>query len=100
MEHIPRHPRATLEHWGYIPGWLSEKDPRPAREQLDTGYISGWHPFEGFSMNSQEALCYPGDPPQHPLAEIRLRDERIILYPSSWVAIVQKDGSFEVCRMD
>jgi|SRR5215471_1888501 len=100
MEHIPRDPRATLEHWGYIPLWLSDDDPRPAKEQLNSGYVSGWRPFKGFTMNAQEALVYPGDPPQRPIAEIKLREERIILYPSAWVAIIQPDGSFEVCRMD
>jgi hypothetical protein len=27
-------------------------------------------------------------------------DERIVFYPYSIVAVIQRDGSFEACRMD
>jgi hypothetical protein len=36
----------------------------------------------------------------HPIAEIRLRAERILIYESDFVAIVQPDRSFEVRRID
>lgn len=102
MIFIPRHPRATLQDMGFIPGMLSEFDPRPAKEQLDSGYQhgGGWFPFEKFKMDNKENLIYPDDPPQRPIAELRLRNERIVLYENDWVAIIQSDGSFEVCRMD
>ena len=45
-------------------------------------------------------LQYPEDPPLAPLAETKLRDEIIRVYHSSYVAIIQPDGSFLVCRMD
>jgi hypothetical protein len=30
----------------------------------------------------------------------KLRDELILVYEGDWVAVLQKDGSFEVARMD
>lgn len=95
--------RVRTEYLGLIPEMLSESDPRPAREQLNTGYShgGGWHPFNGFKLNTTTLeLYYPGDPPTQPLAYANLRDERIVVYEHSWVAIIQKDNSFEVCRMD
>jgi len=81
---------------------LTERDPRSAREQLDTGYKhgGGWNPFQGFRLTGNNSLVYPGDPPIHPIAIAYLRDEQINLYPSDWVAIIQPDRTFEVCRMD
>lgn len=102
MIFIARDPRATLEHMGFIPSFLSDDDPRSAKEQLNEGYAfaGGWDPFKGHTMDDNENLHYPGDPPQKPLCELRLRDERIVLYPHAWVAIIQPDKSFEICRMD
>jgi hypothetical protein len=96
------HPKATMDHVGIIPDMIRESDPRPAREQLHTGYShgGGWHPFNGFTLNANDTLSYPGDPPVIPLAEIRLREERIVIYRHAWVAIIQPNRSFEVCRMD
>ena len=31
---------------------------------------------------------------------MRLRDEMVVFYPFAFVAVVQKDGSFEVASMD
>lgn len=95
------HPRMTMEHLGFIPYWLDDSNPKRAAEQLNDGYqFGGWEPFKGFTLRDDNALTYPGDPPQMPLAEARLRDELIVFYPHSWVAVIQKDRSFEVCRMD
>jgi hypothetical protein len=101
MKITHHHPRATLDHWGYIPSWLNEANPKTAKEQLNDGYaFGGWQPFDGFTLAEDDSLVYPGDPPQKPISEIQFRDERVILYPSSWVAVVQPNRSFEVCRMD
>lgn len=99
---IARDPRATIEHMGLIPLMLSTADPRPAREQLDSayGHGGGWQPMPNFKMTKDENLVYPGDPPTKPFAELQLRDERVVLYEHEWVAIIQRDGSFEVSRMD
>jgi hypothetical protein len=100
MKFIFHHPKCTIEHWGYIPLFLREDDPRPAREQFDERYQAGWKPFKGFTKDDQDGLHYPEDPVQKPVSELFFRDERIILYPGSWVCIIQPDGSWEVCRMD
>ena len=95
-------PRVSAEHLGLLPGMLSLNDPRPAREQLDANYQhgGGWRPFTGFRLRKDNTLVYPGDPPTIPLAMTTLRDELIVFYDCSWVAIIQPDRSFEVCRMD
>lgn len=96
------HPQMTMDNLGYIPYWLSEDNPKSAREQLDDGYrrFGGWQPFNGFKLEADNRLLYPNDPPTIPLAQTKLRDELIVFYPHSWVAVIQPDRSFEVCRMD
>lgn len=96
------HPRATFEHLGLIPGFLDEDNPAPARQQLDEAYsfAGGWRPDLQFTMSPDGALGYSGDPPMKPIAECKLRDETIRLYPYAFVAIIQPDGSFEAARMD
>jgi hypothetical protein len=91
-----------VSHISPLFAMLSEDDPRPAREQLDSHYKhgGGWVPFEGFRLGSDNSLLYPGDPPIRPVARARLRDEVILVYLHDWVAIKQPNGSFEVCRMD
>lgn len=94
--------RGAEDYLGYIPGFLSESDTRPAREQFNDGYAhgGGWMPFNGFRMHPNGNIQYPGDPETKLLAEAKLRDETIRVYEHAWVAIVQPDGSFEVSRMD
>ena len=43
---------------------------------------------------------YPGDPVLPPVAERKLRDERIVMYPGAIIAVFQPDGAFEVARLD
>lgn len=102
MDWILKHPRMTMEMLGYIPDFLSESNPRPAREQLNTAYShgGGWQPFDGFRMEPDGGLAYPGDPPMRVLAEAFMRTELIRFYEHSWVAIIQPSGEWEVCRMD
>jgi hypothetical protein len=96
-----QHPKASIHALGYLPNFISDNDNRSAKEQIDDRYISGWHEFKGFDMNPEtNALIYPGNPDYPPLWSRKLREETIILYQHSWVAIVQKDGSFEVARID
>lgn len=87
---------------GYIPFVFSSLDPRPAREQIDANYAHGGGFFElgGFVMLEDRYLKYPGEPKMPVLAEAQLRDETILVYPSALVAVVQKDGSYSVTRMD
>lgn len=95
------HPHATPDMLGFLPGFLSEDDPRPAREQLDSAYAhgGGWNSFTGFRM-LPDGIAYPGDPVMPLLYETQLRDEIIRFYNCAWVAIVQPDGSFDIARMD
>jgi hypothetical protein len=87
---------------GFLPDMLSERNPARAREQLHHGYAhgGGWDPFKGHELLADNSLKYPGDPSLPPLAQTKLRDELIILYQHSWVAIIQPDRSYEICRMD
>jgi hypothetical protein len=96
------HENMTEEHLGIIPMFLSAFDPRTAVEQIDDAYAhgGGWRKFDGFAMQADGSIEYAGDPPYPVLAEAWLRDECIRYYDHSWVAIVQKDGSFEVARLD
>jgi hypothetical protein len=102
LEHA--HGRNAL---GFIPAMLDDNDPRPAREQLDANYQhgGGWRKFNGFEMLPDYSIKYPEDPPLPVLAEAVLhtntdKPETIRLYTHGWVAIVQKDGSYEIARMD
>jgi len=94
------HPKMTPEHLGLIPGFLDEDDPAPAKEQFNRHYIAGWGAFTGFTFNKDNSISYPGDPTMPPLAMCQFRDELILFYDHAWVAIKQKDGSVEICRMD
>lgn len=94
---------------GYIPSFLSNNDPRPAREQFRENYIDGWRPTSaGFKLapglmiedRDIPALTYHGDPKLPPLAYARLREELIIVYPRAWVMVLQPDDSHEIVRMD
>jgi hypothetical protein len=96
-------PEMTPEHLGLIPLWIRNEDPDPAWKQIDKNYAhgGGWrHGTMNFKMGHGFVLNYPGDPPLKPLAQAWLRDERVLFYRHAIVAIVQKDGSFEVARID
>ncbi len=96
------HPDADMDHIGFLPLWLNENDPRPAKEQLNEHYAhgGGWRPFDGFKLEDNLSIAYPGDPAHPALAVMRLRKELIVVYEFSWVAIIQPDNSYEICRMD
>jgi len=93
---------APIEAWGFIPAFLHADDPRPAREQFNERYMGGWQHFGGPLEFDADALTlsYPGDPVMRPMSCMIFRDEVLLLFPSSWVVIVQQDGSWEACRMD
>lgn len=87
---------------GYLETWLDEADPRGAREQLHERYAhgGGWFSYDGFTLDERNRLLGEGDPPLAPLAQARLRDEVILIYRHAWVAIVQRNRTFEVARID
>ena len=93
-------------HLGFLPDILMVEDKRPVREQLEDRYRHGggfrpmrtpkWK-FDPLTM----VLRFPGDPPFKPLAWTMVNDEKCIFYPMcSLLCIVQKDGSWEVTRVD
>ena len=95
------------EQLGYVPAFLDENDPRPAREQFNERYKanggSGWRPIDGFTNKSKEGLMflkYPGDPALEPIAFLAFRDELIVFYPYDMIAIFQPGGDYEVARMN
>lgn len=99
------HPRATRDTLGFIPDFLNPADPRPAREQFNENYAhgGGWRPRPAGAftvIGDGDAIQYPGDPPFPAAAMTMLRDEKIIVYAMSYVAIFQPDGTVEIARMD
>jgi hypothetical protein len=92
---------------GYLPGYFSPHDPRPARDQLHENYAHGGgvRPFAGFTLHNWESpenayLNYPGDPAMREVSRATLRDETIIVFQASWVAIVQPSGEHIITRCD
>jgi hypothetical protein len=89
---------------GYIPQFFSEADPRPAKEQINTAYAhgGGWRPTSVAKQFKRvpNGIKYPGDPVYYEIARAKLRDETIILYEHAWLMIEQKDGSWEMARVD
>jgi hypothetical protein len=90
----------TPDRLGFLPGFLDEGDPAPAREQFDKKYVGGWRPFHGHKMDEDLTIHYPPDPPLKPLAYTMFREEMILFYDHDLVAVVQRGGSHEICRMD
>lgn len=101
MQWIAKHPSADGGDLGFIPSFLSEDNPKSAKEQIADNYVGGWFPFTGFIVNpNTHALHYPGDPPMVVLWEAKLRDEVIRVHVHAWVSITQADGSVEIARLD
>ena len=88
---------------GYLPEFLSEDDPRSAKEQINQNYKhgGGWSPLDGWVFDpSNMSIKYPGDPALKPLAAAVLHKEKLYFYPHAWLAIVQSDGTYEIARID
>lgn len=87
-----------LDALGIIPEFVLADDPRPAHEQFNERY--GWNPqLPGkWQMNQDDWLLFPGDPPLEPLAFAWLREEKIVVYPYAWVAIITGEA-FSVARL-
>jgi hypothetical protein len=92
----------TLQTLGALPDLLDANDPAPAREQLDRGHRDGggFRALSGWYLGADDVLHFPGDRPYRPLAEMRMRDERILILEGSFVAVIAPDRSFEFCQMD
>jgi len=97
----------NMEVVGFIPSFLNEADPRPAKEQINEAYAhgGGWNSFNGFGLGIDSrselyTLEYEGDPPTHELSRATFRDETLVFFEHSWFAIIQKDGSYDIARLD
>lgn len=95
-------PSGFVEYLGLLPGFLNADDPDSATQQFNKNYEhgGGWRPIDGYTLEENGVLTYPGDPPMQPLAIASMRNETIIVYRYGIVAVIQPDGSFEACRMD
>jgi hypothetical protein len=88
---------------GYIPSFIDEADPRPAKEQINEHYShgGGWRKFPGFTLDmGRMQLLYPGDPPTNVRAMAILREEVLVLFEHDWFVIIQPDGTWEAARLD
>jgi hypothetical protein len=101
----------VYEAWGFIPMMLDHDDDRPAQEQFDAKYISGWRPVSGFTVtwDAREndlppevpvvpRLKYPGDPVMHPISVMVFRDQLIFLFPSAWVLVL--DNAHDIAESE
>jgi hypothetical protein len=96
-------PRMTTAMLGFLPSFLDPDDPRSAAQQIDANYaFGGWEPLPGCIAVPDPlfAWTYPGDPVFLPLAAAKLRHEVIAVYKGDFVGIWQRDGSFEISRVD
>ena len=103
MNWIACHPGFKPEMLGLMPSFLDDRDLRSAREQINANYAhgGGWFAIEGFHYDKLSGLLeYEGDPPYKPLAMSRLRDEVLIFYEYQLLMVLQKNGSYEVTRID
>lgn len=96
------HPKMTIDHLGFLPGFLSEDDSRSASEQINENYAhgGGWSPLPGWKLLGDYRIQYPGDPVLEPLAKAKLRDEVIVFYDHDILGIFGPDGSFQASRVD
>jgi len=89
---------------GYIPSFIEEEDERPVKEQFNERYAfgGGWQPSDGWKINDNLVMTtkYPEDPPMNPIAMVMVGEETVLMYPHAMIAIIQKDGTYEVARMD
>lgn len=95
----------TLMHYLHnVPMWLADSlEGEKAVVVFNREYqFGGWQPLrsKGMIVDKDGNFKYPGDPVQKPLFKIEYNDEVIYGYESEMWAIVQKDGSFEISRMD
>ena len=96
--------RLDPEYLGIVPMFFNTSDPRPAAQQVDANYQhgGGWEPLPHCKPVPEIpfAFSYPGDPVFVPVAVAKLRAEVIVLYQGSFLGIWQRDGSFEISRVD
>lgn len=97
------------QYAGYLPQIFLEDDPRTAQEQANTNYAhgGGWRSFmgRGFELGGrakgQFNLRFSSDPALREVSRTRFHDQTLVLFESSWVAIVDANENLvDVARMD
>ena len=96
------HPAMTRAHLGFLPTFVDADNPEPVAKQINQNYpFGGWQPMGGWiRMEKDGSVRYPGDPKMKPLAKAMHGSEEVFFYESSWVAVRQPDGKFEIARLD
>ena len=86
--------RPGVRDLGDVPSYLDETDARPAAEQ----FSERWRPID--ELWRLEGSALHGDGQAHELlGAIHLRNELVMLFEGSLVAIVQSDRSLEVTQI-
>lgn len=96
---------SPLEPAGYLPLMLNASDPRSVQEQLNETYAhgGGWNSFSGFSLledGKTYSLSYPSDPPLPEISRAEFRDQLLVLFQYSWLAIIEDGKLIDVARVD
>ena len=100
---LPKH--RIADFLGYLPDIVLAIDPRPIKEQVEERYAhgGGYFPYGkgNWTFNPErKTIKYPGDPTFMPIAELKVRDELFIVYENAICCVLQKDGTFDIIRMD
>jgi len=92
-----------LEACGFIPEWVmydKDHDDLNMKDMLETHYPYGMFEIDNSIIDSDGTYHYPEDPDMYPLIKMERGEETLYQYKYGLVAIVQKDGSLFVTRMD
>lgn len=96
----------AIDRLGAIPHFIRESDERDVIDQIDDRYKhgGGWINMTvgkgGWELHEGNSLKFPGDPKISPFAWTQFRGDRICFYDHAVVAVIRKDGSFRVARID
>jgi len=93
----------------FLGSCLSAADPRPVSEQAAENFGGGWSPSRDMApkwrLTNDEAGKYvlsyeseEGSEPNLELARAVVREELVVVFEMEWMAIIQRDGTFEVDR--
>lgn len=87
---------------GIIPFWVKNVTylGLPLYVALNKQYQFGLYNLQGGEVSPDGIFSYPEDPDLYPYCKIIRDDETFYQYPMAICAIVQKDGSTFITRMD
>jgi len=89
------------EACGLLPHFLDRKDGRTPREQFEANYQFGVHEMRGGTITDDGTYQYPQDPDLVPYMYAEFGNERVYIYRSGIVGIVNREtGDQFLTRMD